>query len=332
MEYVGLSELAKMVGVSRQRAAELVRRSGFPNPVETTPTGRVWNRDHVAEWIQRTPRRRGRPRLGIRVRNAVLHGQFTWNREDEAELWAAMVASKPIAVRPDASSRGVFFIAPLMEEEVDEAELDTAYKVFPRQDEEIRDAVLAALLSALPADQLPNALNDVRLVIKDEERLATALVALAPRLPRLPKEVLVAALDVARYIRRNDKHRIAALTALLPDPDLERNDDKSEIRLWLARELHDIVARTLTAMLVEMEQVRQHADTRELEVEVEEFQQSTRKVLEDLSRLVYELRGQSAAEPDPTRERGSAPKVQNNPPITRLERAIRSDTQAGQTM
>lgn len=49
---VGLTEIAAMLKVSRQRAGQLVDRSDFPPPVATLAAGRVWNTDDVDEWIK----------------------------------------------------------------------------------------------------------------------------------------------------------------------------------------------------------------------------------------------------------------------------------------
>ena len=40
-------------GVSRTRAVEIVRRPGFPDPVDTVGNGRmrIWDREAVAAWI-----------------------------------------------------------------------------------------------------------------------------------------------------------------------------------------------------------------------------------------------------------------------------------------
>lgn len=74
-------------------------------------------------------------------------------------------------------------------------------------------------------------------------------------------------------------------TGLLPD-------EEPEIRRWLARELHDNVASRLTEMLIDMEQVKRHEERNSMRSELEAFQQSTRQVLDDLRRLLYELRGE----------------------------------------
>nr|MDT0659257.1 hypothetical protein [Micromonospora sp. DSM 115978] len=54
MKLVALADIAAMLGgVSRTRAVEIVRRPGFPDPVDTVGNGRmrIWDRDAVATWI-----------------------------------------------------------------------------------------------------------------------------------------------------------------------------------------------------------------------------------------------------------------------------------------
>lgn len=69
--------------------------------------------------------------------------------------------------------------------------------------------------------------------------------------------------------------------------------DREDVRRWLARELHEGVASTLSSMLAEMEQVkRRDAQQPSFRNELETFQESTRQVLSDLRRLVYDLRGE----------------------------------------
>lgn len=54
MKLVALADIAAMLGgVSRTRAVEIVRRPGFPDPVDTVGNGRmrIWDREAVAAWI-----------------------------------------------------------------------------------------------------------------------------------------------------------------------------------------------------------------------------------------------------------------------------------------
>ncbi|WP_018223125.1 MULTISPECIES: hypothetical protein [Salinispora] len=52
MRLAGMSEIQQLLGgVSRQRASEIVARPGFPAPLDTLATGRIWERDAVVAWI-----------------------------------------------------------------------------------------------------------------------------------------------------------------------------------------------------------------------------------------------------------------------------------------
>ena len=61
---VGVTEIAKILGVSRQRADQITRQfDDFPAPEVTLSTGRVWRRIAVERWIAHHPERKpGRPR------------------------------------------------------------------------------------------------------------------------------------------------------------------------------------------------------------------------------------------------------------------------------
>ncbi|MEH1013038.1 hypothetical protein V6U90_07995 [Micromonospora sp. CPCC 206060] len=55
MRLAALADVAEMLGgVSRTRATEIVRRPGFPEPVDVVGNGRmrIWNRDEVLAWIR----------------------------------------------------------------------------------------------------------------------------------------------------------------------------------------------------------------------------------------------------------------------------------------
>jgi len=63
-DLIGLKEIATLLGVSRQRALQIVRdRPEFPEPVATLAAGRVWRTEAVQTWVAEHPDRRpGRPR------------------------------------------------------------------------------------------------------------------------------------------------------------------------------------------------------------------------------------------------------------------------------
>lgn len=60
---VGLAEIADLLGVTRQRANQIVRdHADFPEPIADLASGRVWHRPAVEAWIAAHPDRRpGRP-------------------------------------------------------------------------------------------------------------------------------------------------------------------------------------------------------------------------------------------------------------------------------
>lgn len=60
-ELVGVSELARMLDVSRQRASELARTDRFPDPIAELDAGPVWIRLAVEAFVENWDRRPGRP-------------------------------------------------------------------------------------------------------------------------------------------------------------------------------------------------------------------------------------------------------------------------------
>jgi hypothetical protein len=60
-ELVGVSEIADILGVTRQRASALAKSADFPAPVATLASGPVWTRPSLNRFVDRWPRRDGRP-------------------------------------------------------------------------------------------------------------------------------------------------------------------------------------------------------------------------------------------------------------------------------
>lgn len=60
----GIAEIAELLGVSRQRAVQIVRdHADFPDPLAELASGRIWHRPSVEAWIAAHPDRKpGRPR------------------------------------------------------------------------------------------------------------------------------------------------------------------------------------------------------------------------------------------------------------------------------
>jgi predicted DNA-binding transcriptional regulator AlpA len=54
---MGTAEIARAMGVGRQRAYQITRQKGFPDPVATLEMGNVWDAELVEAWIaeHRTP-------------------------------------------------------------------------------------------------------------------------------------------------------------------------------------------------------------------------------------------------------------------------------------
>ena len=49
---VGVTEIGNLLGVSRQRADQLTRTEGFPEPVAVLSAGRIWGRADVEAWAR----------------------------------------------------------------------------------------------------------------------------------------------------------------------------------------------------------------------------------------------------------------------------------------
>jgi len=73
---VSVPEIADMLGVSQQRAHQLIKAySDFPLPEANLAIGRVWLRSTVETWAQAHPRRVGRPpAVGAKPSTLPRHG------------------------------------------------------------------------------------------------------------------------------------------------------------------------------------------------------------------------------------------------------------------
>jgi predicted DNA-binding transcriptional regulator AlpA len=60
---LGVSEIAKLLGVSRARVVQIVSSySDFPPAEVELASGRVWRRPEIEEWVRKHPDRKpGRP-------------------------------------------------------------------------------------------------------------------------------------------------------------------------------------------------------------------------------------------------------------------------------
>jgi hypothetical protein len=60
--YAGVSEVAALLGVSRQRVAELRNRRGFPAPIAEISAGPIWKVSSLNTFLESWERKPGRPR------------------------------------------------------------------------------------------------------------------------------------------------------------------------------------------------------------------------------------------------------------------------------
>ena len=51
-DLVGATEIAQLLGVTRQRVHQLSRGAGFPEPVARLSMGTVWNAADIQDWIR----------------------------------------------------------------------------------------------------------------------------------------------------------------------------------------------------------------------------------------------------------------------------------------
>lgn len=60
-EYVGIAEIAELLGVSRQRVDQLQSRQDFPAPVARLAAGPVWRKGDLSTFADGWQRKAGRP-------------------------------------------------------------------------------------------------------------------------------------------------------------------------------------------------------------------------------------------------------------------------------
>jgi prophage regulatory protein len=51
MELMGTTEIGRLLGVSRQRADQVTKMTGFPKPASELAQGRVWRKSDVTKWV-----------------------------------------------------------------------------------------------------------------------------------------------------------------------------------------------------------------------------------------------------------------------------------------
>jgi hypothetical protein len=62
-DLIPAAEIARMAGVSRQRAHVIAALDGFPTPTVASSLGKLWRREDVEKWLASWQRRPGRPRM-----------------------------------------------------------------------------------------------------------------------------------------------------------------------------------------------------------------------------------------------------------------------------
>jgi hypothetical protein len=63
--YLGVTEVARELGVSRQRVSELRSRPGFPAPIAEIAAGPVWKASSLTRFLESWERKPGRPRRKV---------------------------------------------------------------------------------------------------------------------------------------------------------------------------------------------------------------------------------------------------------------------------
>jgi len=90
---------------------------------------------------------------------------------------------------------------------------------------------------------------------------------------------------------------LQALGSFEPGPRAEPAGDDSDVKQWLARELHDSVVQALSTMVIEMEQFKLAGRARNRETDhLEHLQAEARQTLAELRATIGELRGQYQAD------------------------------------
>ena len=55
-KWVGAQEIGQMLGISRQRVQQLIKREDFPRPEARLAMGSFWRRSDVVKWARATGR------------------------------------------------------------------------------------------------------------------------------------------------------------------------------------------------------------------------------------------------------------------------------------
>jgi hypothetical protein len=112
LELVGVSEIAEILAVSRQRAHQLTKRDDFPEPIAKLAGGPVWARPYLDRFVEQW--HTGKPDVTdelaevdellddlTRIRNDLVHGRDTAGQGLFKALMLRQLARKRIAAGED---------------------------------------------------------------------------------------------------------------------------------------------------------------------------------------------------------------------------------------
>lgn len=66
-EVAGLTEVAELAGVTRQRANRIVKNKSFPEPITELASGKIWWKPAVQNWVKHWDKKTGRPAKDLAV-------------------------------------------------------------------------------------------------------------------------------------------------------------------------------------------------------------------------------------------------------------------------
>lgn len=88
-ELVGITEIAAMLGVTRQRASALQTRSGFPQPLQVLASGPVWPRTWIDRFASTWERKGGRP-----AKQLPTSSTYSFDRDTDPDMARVVVGDE----------------------------------------------------------------------------------------------------------------------------------------------------------------------------------------------------------------------------------------------
>lgn len=88
-ELVGITEIAALLGVTRQRASALQTRSGFPQPLQVLASGPVWPRTWIDRFASTWERKGGRP-----AKQLPTSSTYSFDRDTDPAMAKAAVGDE----------------------------------------------------------------------------------------------------------------------------------------------------------------------------------------------------------------------------------------------